>query len=260
MKRFIDDLVKYRHYIYYAAKSDLKSEVANNYLNWLWWILDPFLFMMVYTFVSVVVFKSSEPYFPVFVFIGLTSWDFFNRTVVGSVKLIQANNHIVSKVYLPKFVLIVQRMGVNGFKMLISYGLVVLMMIVYQVPLSDKYPYMFLILPTLLVFTFGISTLVLHFGVFVEDLANVITVVLRLIFYLSGIFYAIETRVPKPYSDILLKLNPLALIMTDVRGVMLYNSMPHRKFLFLWLFIGALISYVGIRTIYKYENSYVKVS
>ena len=62
MKRFINNMKKYWNYSIYAAKSELKSEVANSYLNWLWWILDPISFMVIYTFMVQIVFKTSEPY------------------------------------------------------------------------------------------------------------------------------------------------------------------------------------------------------
>lgn len=99
----------------------------------------------------------------------------------------------------------------------------------------------------------------MHFGVFVEDLFNVVNVLLRLVFYLSGIFYNIVKRVPEPYNEVLLKVNPVALIMTDLRSVMIYETMPHRKWILLWFVIGVLLSVIGVKTIYKYENSYVKV-
>ena len=43
------------------------------------------------------------------------------------------------------------------------------------------------IMALLVVITFACSTIMLHFGVFVEDLLNVITIVLQLGFYISGI-------------------------------------------------------------------------
>ena len=90
--RFKNDLQKYWKYTQYAAKSQLKSEVASSYLNWLWWILDPLLFMLVYTFIALIVFKKSVEYFPVFVFIGLTCWNFFNKCVLGSVKVVKQSS------------------------------------------------------------------------------------------------------------------------------------------------------------------------
>ena len=259
MKRFVNDIKKYYKFTIYSAKSELKSEIANSHLSWLWWILDPLLFMMVYSFISIIVFSKSEPYFPVFVFIGLASWQFFEKTVKVSVKLVSNNRSIVSKVYLPKYILILQKMGVQGFKMMISYILVVIMMVGYRIHVGSVILYIIPIFLTLFVITFGFSTILMHFGVFVEDLFNVVNVLLRLVFYLSGIFYNIVKRVPEPYNEVLLKVNPVALIMTDLRSVMIYETMPHRKWILLWFVIGVLLSVIGVKTIYKYENSYVKV-
>ena len=95
MKRFKKDLMKYRKYMVYSAKAELKAEVANSHLGWLWWILDPLLFMLVYAFVSSIVFKAKEDYFMAFIFVGVTTWEFFNKTLKQSVKLVTSNSQIV---------------------------------------------------------------------------------------------------------------------------------------------------------------------
>lgn len=257
--RFFNDLKKYWSYTAKSAKAELKSEVASSYLSWLWWILDPLLFMMVYTFIAVIVFERGEKFFPVFVFIALTMWNFFNTVILGSVKIVKNNSAIVSKVYVPKFILVIQKMMVNGFKMLISFILVFLMMIIYRIPLSYHVLYMVPILVVLLVVTFGISNVMLHFGVFVEDLRNVMNVVMRLFFYMSGIFYSIADRVPEPYNSILMNVNPIAFLINGGRMSLIYNETPARKVLLLWGVAGLVLSVLSIRLVYKYENSYVKV-
>lgn len=259
IRQFIKDMKSYRNYILYSGKSGLKAEIANSHLSWMWWILDPLLFMMVYAFISLVVFKKSEPYFPAFVFIGLSIWTFFERTVKGSVRIVRSNKDIVSKVYLPKYVLIFVRMIMNGFKMLVSFSLVIVVMLIYRVPVTWNILYLFLILLMVFFVTFGISAFMLHFGVFVEDLYNVMNVVLKLIFYMSGIFYSITKNIKEPYLSILLKLNPMALAIDDTRSVMLYSSGPHLAVLLIWLAVGIALSFFGVYVIYKYENSYVKV-
>ena len=47
-RKFAGDMQKYSQYMVYAAKTDLKAEVANSYLNRLWWLLEPFLSNLVY--------------------------------------------------------------------------------------------------------------------------------------------------------------------------------------------------------------------
>ena len=259
MQKFIQDVKKFYKYAIYSAKAELKSEIANSHLSWLWWILDPMLFMLVYAFISVIVFKATEKYFLAFVFIGLSLWDFFNKTVKQSVKIVSKNSQVVSKVYLPKYILVLVKMGTNGFRMLISFSLVVCMMILYRVPINANILYVIPILLTLFMLTFGVSTILLHFGVFVEDLSNVITVLLRLVFYLSGIFYSIAGRVPSPFNELLLKLNPMALLISDMRNALIYASPIHRKIILAWFVVSTLMSVLGVKLIYKYENSYVKV-
>ena len=260
MKKFINDIKKYSKYIIYATKSNLKTEVANSYLNWLWWILDPLFFMLVYVFIVEVVFKTNEQYLPVFVMIGVTTWNFFNSTVSSSVKLISSNKAIVTKVYIPKYVLVLIKIFTNLFKLFISWGLILLLMLMFKVPFT---PYIFQFVFAILVFVvlvFGFSTILMHFGVFVEDLFNVINIVFKLVFYLSGIFYSISARVPSPYNSILLNLNPVAFMIDSFRKCFLYGTGLNYLVLFIWFVFGILISMLGIKIIQKYENSYAKVT
>ena len=257
--RFLNDLKKYYKYSVVSAKSELKAEIANSYLNWLWWILNPVSFMLIYTFIFGYVFNANEQYFPIFIFIGLSMWDFFNRMMNNSVKLVKSNKPIVTKVYLPKYILIFVKIGVNGFKMMISFGIVVLMMIFWRVPVSWNILYFIPIIITLVLFSFGCATHLLHYGVFVEDLSNVVTIILRLLFYITGVFYHVQTRVPVPYGELMTRYNPLAFLLESMRRAILYGQVPHRKLLIIWFLVSLLLSALGIRKIYKNENSYVKV-
>ena len=142
---------------------------------------------------------------------------------------------------------------------MIAFSLVVIMMIGYQVPVDWKALLMLPLFLVLIVVTFAFSSVLLHFGVYVEDLANVVTVVLKLLFYLTGIFYSIRNRVPYPYSSLLLKCNPMALLVDSMRRVLIYQEMPEWGAVLAWLLIGMVMSVVGVRNIYRHENSYVKV-
>lgn len=257
--RFKKEMKRYFAYLLYASKCELKSEVANSHLNWLWWILDPLCFMLVYMFIALVVFKKSEPYFPVYVFIGLTLWNFFSRTVSTSVVVIKRNKGILSKIYFPKYMMVIQTMMTQGFKMLISFALVAILMVIYQVPISYRVVYALPVVAVLILLTFGLCSILLHFGVFVDDLHNVVTVLLRLVMYLSGIFYSIKKLVPQPYNRLLLYGNPMAYFIDSLRECLLYCRTPKFIVLALWFVVGLLCSILGVRLIYRYENSYFKV-
>lgn len=259
MKRFCRDLKRYFKYAVYSAKAELKSEVANSYLNWIWWVLEPICLMLVYVFVFQFILKQKQPHFSNFVYIGLTAWTFFNKNVTASVKLVHSNKSIVSKVYIPKFILILSKMFVNGFKMLISFGIVILLMIAGRVTVTWHVIEIVPLVLLLWVFTYALSTVLLHLGVFIEDMQYVVTIVLRLLFYLTGIFFDISTKVEAPISIILGKLNPMAYIISQMRNCLIYETGTDWRFYAVWFVISIIISMIGTRIIYKNENSYVKV-
>ena len=259
MKKFFRDMKKYRWYLLYAARSELRAEVAGSYLNWLWWILEPLCYMLVYTFVVQVVFSSREDYFAAFVLIGLTAWTFFNKTVQGSVNIIRKNKSVVTKIYLPKYMLVLTNMLVQTFKMLVSFALIFILMAVLGVPFTWHILYVIPVLLVLFVVTFGAAVLFMHMGVFVRDLYQVTLVVLRLLFYMTGVFYSIPNRVPAPYGKLLLRLNPMACLVECLRGALLYGKVQHYVLLLVWFGLGLLVSALGILTVYRYENSYAKV-
>lgn len=262
LKRFIKDMKKNYKYAFYSAKAELKAEVAGSYLNWIWWILEPICFMLIYTLIFGYVFNAKEQYFTVFIFIGISLWDFFGRNMRSSVKMVKKNKPIVTKVYIPKFILILSKMMVNGFKMMVSFGIVIIMMLVYRIPVSINLVYVIPLMIDLWLLNFGLMCILLHYGVFVEDLSNVVNIVLKLLFYLTGIFYSIESRLGKHYpvaADLLGKVNPMAYIIMSMRQCLIYASRPGLKIMALWLVLSILVCLLGIRIVYKNENSYVKV-
>ena len=95
--------------------------------------------------------------------------------------------------------------------------------------------------------------------VFAEDMTNLVNILLRLMFYLTGIFYSLDSINNVVYRSILLDLNPMANLIYNMRNVLMYGSGPVGMWTLLWFFIGLGLCALGIRTIYKYENTYVKV-
>ncbi len=256
---FFIEIRKYWKFAFYAAKSDLKAEVANSYLNWLWWVLEPLSSMLVYTLVFAFILKANEVYFPIFVFIGITVWDFFSRCISSSVDLIRCNHHIISRVYIPKYILLIQRMLVLALKMLISWVLVVAMMTVYKVPVGINLVYMIPNLVVLFTFCFACSLYFVHFGVYISDLSNLVGIMLNLMFFVTGIFYNIQQTFPTPWGYILQRVNPIAYLIFCIRKSLLYNEAPSRSMLGIWFGISLLLAFGGVCLINKNENNYVKM-
>ena len=104
---------------------------------------------------------------------------FFSKAISSSDQLVKRYAGLLNRVYLPKYVLVVSTMILNGFKMLINFLIVAVFMVYYRIPLNFT---MLQFIPVLLVFivlTFGISVWMLHFGVYLPDVKKGCDVLLR---------------------------------------------------------------------------------
>lgn len=257
LKRLVKDIKKYFRYSVVSAKCQLKCEVADSYLNWIWWVLEPLCFMLIYNYVFGTIFKAKEPYFSAYIFIGLSMWNFFNHMVQSSVRIIRANKPIISRVYFPKYVLLLTKTWVNGFKMLVSFAIVAGMIAVFQIPLSWNVLYALPIMLVLVIFTFGCSCFFMHWGVYVNDLSNAIRILTKMLFYITGVFYNLEKRIPDIGAQ-LNRYNPVAFLLTSMRQCLIYSQSPDIPMLLVWLLVSIVLSLLGIFVVYRSENSYVK--
>lgn len=259
MKKFLSNIKKYYKYAIRSAKAELKSEVADSYFNWLWWIIEPLCFMMIYTFIFGYVFKNTEPYFASFVFLGLAMWEFFNRMISGSVKLIANNRDLVTKVYIPKYILLLSKSFTYLFKLGISLIIGFVLMFFQKVSFTWCIILIIPIIIILYIVSFGIGLILMNFGVYVNDLSNLIHIVLRMVFYLSGVFYNIREKLDGLLRFFLLRGNPIAFLMDELRKVTLEGRLCSFTGLSFWFVMGIILCIMGIRIIHKNENSYAKV-
>ena len=258
-KKFLGDLKKYGQYMIYAAKTDLKAEVANSYLNRLWWLLEPLFSMLVYVIVFGQVLGRGVDNYAAFIFSTLLMWNFFNKTLNYSVKLVRTNRDILSKVYVPKFIILLSNMFLNLFKLFFSMIILVIMLFVFRIEIGINIIWVIPAYAGLILLAFGTGMIFLHFGVYVDDLAYAVTILLHMLMYLSGVFYEAMATLPAPLNTILMCLNPIAIYLDTMRNALLYNTVANLPFLGIWLVISFILCCIGIHIVYKNENGYVKV-
>ena len=107
--------------------------------------------------------------------------------------------------------------------------------------------------------------LVAHFGVYVNDLYNVVQVILRFLFYLSGVFYDVSERLSQTViwglnvGRLMVTVNPIAYIIDEFRKVIIYGQAVRADLYLYWLLISGVLLYLGLKLMYRFENSYIKV-
>ena len=250
---------KYQGYALYVAKAQLKSEVAASYLNWIWWILEPFLTMCIYVIVFGHIFKAYEENYTVFLFAGILMWNFFSGVVKSSIAVVKSNQTIISRVYVPKYILLISIMYQYackfGFGMLVEFIMLMIFRVRFHISMLLDVPF----LMGFFLFTFSCSCILIHFGVYIYDLTYVVGIVLNFVMFLSGVFYSIEGRIPGWYGRAAGRVNPVAFFIASLRDILIYDIRPSFMWLFIWCGVSTALSAAGIYLVHKNENNYAKV-
>jgi lipopolysaccharide transport system permease protein len=240
-----------RSLLWQFARRDVLGRYRGSVLGLTWSFLTPLLMLGVYSFVFVGVFRASWPgspkgsgsEFALQVFAGLLVFNLFSEVASKAPNLVVEQPNLVKKVIFPIELLSWVTVLSGLFHLLISAGtlLVVLMLVRGGIPLTAlALP---LVLLPFLPFLLGLGWFFSAIGVFVRDVGPVMTMTVSLIMFMSPIFYSV-TSLPAELQ-FWMNLNPLTLIIEQVRAVLLQGLWPDWGSLGIYALFASLFAAVG---------------
>lgn len=246
MKNYLLEIRKRKDLLIYLVKSGLKAENRNSYLGYFWWLLDPLLNVVVYYFLVGIVLGRGEgtENFAVFLVIGLVAWRWMNTTINTSSKSIIKYRSIINQVNLPKsiFPLSFTITQLVNF----AFGLIVigLFLLIFGITPSWQIVYLPLIMLVQLIFLTGVGLMLAYITVFVRDIENLLSHIVRVFFYASPIIWPGGRLKDLPakfeWAESLVTFNPIAIIINSYRNILMYQSSPH----FLGLAVVGVVSLI----------------
>lgn len=258
MKQFFKFTKKYSEYTFLATQFKLKSGIASSRLGYLWWLLDPLLFMLVYTLVVTVIFQRNIEHANVFILSALMPWRWFSAALSSAPTSISGRFAIIEQVYVPKYILTQIDLLTSVFKFLITLPLTLFIMLISGVMPTWHIIETIPILLSMMIFLYGSMMVISHIGVYLTDIKNIIAVVIRFMFYLSPIMYDINQFSNVSYSW-LWWINPMTTFGTSFRNIFYFGESPTYLALAVWTIIGLIFIILGVKILDKYDRNYVKM-
>ena len=249
------DLWKYRELFYFLVWRDIKVKYKQTIIGILWAILQPFLTMVVFTFLFGTIAQISTydiPY-PIFVYTGLLFWNLFSRSITTASESLIANQNLFKKVYFPKLVLPIASVIVNVIDFFFA-SVVLIMLMVYFRYMPNMYG--LLLIPigvgNILMLSIGIGSILSLLNIQYRDVRFITSYALQILLFVTPVVYPDSALIKKYHF--LIFFNPLAGVIGPVRSLVL-NIPSFDVFLFCFAcFLNGLIFFIGITYFKKKES------
>ncbi len=215
------ELWDYRELLYFLIWREVKVRYKQTVLGAAWAVIQPLFAMVVFTVIFGMFAKlpsESQPY-AVFVYAALLPWTFFANAVTNGGQSLINQQHLLTKVYLPRMFVPAASVGSGLVDLAISFGVYACILAFYRTVPS----WQIVFVPALLVLTImaaiGLSLLLAALTVAYRDFRYVLPFLIQALMYISPVVYSVEL-VPRKYQW-LLGLNPMAGIIDGFRVALL---------------------------------------
>jgi ABC-2 type transport system permease protein len=212
------ELASYREILLNLVRKELKVKYTASVLGAVWSLLNPVVFLAVFSFV-VIVTNNALPHYPVYLLSGLLAWNLFSNSLLQGARSVVDNANLVKKVYFPREILPLASIGVTLVDFMLQSAVLLAFILVsgYGFHLETVWLYPLAVL-ALLAFTTAMTFWVAGLNVRYRDVQHLLNLGLLVWFWLTPIVYQgalVQTYLTEK-SDVLWNaflLNPLTTIV-----------------------------------------------
>ncbi len=240
-----------RSLLWQFARRDVLGRYRGSVLGVTWSFLTPLLMLGVYSFVFVGVFRATWPgatqggglEFALQVFAGLLVFNLFAEVANRAPNLIVEQPNLVKKVIFPVELLTWVTVVSGLFHMLISLVSLLAVVLFARGSLPASALTLPLVLAPFIPLLLGLGWFLSALGVFARDVGQIITMVVSLAMFMSPVFYSVKSL--DPSWQFWMQINPLTLIIEQVRAVVLLGQWPAWQSLGLYAIFASVFALLG---------------
>ena len=219
-------LSQYFQLVDVRARMALRADAARNMLGYIWWILEPLLFVAVFYVVFNVILDSGRADFLVFLMCGKLAFIWFSKSVNVASNSIVAASGLLGQLNIPKSLFPIAVVQESLYKQFPVFLLLFGVLWAYDYPVTTNW---FWLLPVILVNYLMIVACGLIGAClvcFVRDFIKIIPLGMTFLLFTSGIFWDVNNIGNPHKTELVLALNPMAFILDAYRQVLMYEALP----------------------------------
>lgn len=223
---YLQELWRRRGLVRVLSGRQLKTQYEMNIIGFMWWLLDPLSFTLIFVIVMDFIFKQREPSYPLFLVIGLLPWKWFSGALTGSMNTVRANAALVTDLYFPRALLPIVEVSTELAHFCVGLLVVPIFMAAYHVGPSWSLLWLPAVIAATYVLALGLSYPLSVWGIYYRNLTSLTGNLLRLWMYLTPIIWSVDRMKHRPRFALLVRLNPLTGVAVAYRDVILNHRSP----------------------------------
>lgn len=250
--------------VWELVKREFFGRYKGSIIGMAWSLLHPLLMLTVYTLVFSVAFKArwgagdeSKVTFALALFSGMIVYNLFVECLNRAPTLISSKPNYVKKVIFPLeiFPWVILLSALLHF--LVSLGILLIFCIAAGISLNATVLFIPLIILPVILIALGLTWLLASLGVYLRDISQSIGIISTVLLFLSPVFYK-TSSFPEKYQ-IFFALNPVALPIEQLRGVLLFGQPVDWMSWAVSLVVGCIIVYLGFWWFQKSRKGFADV-
>jgi lipopolysaccharide transport system permease protein len=240
------------------ARMLLKADASKYTLGFLWWLIEPMLYVVIFYVVFNIVLDSNRGDFLPFLMTGKFAFIWFSKTVLQASGSIVGNKSLVGKIDVPKTLFPMAAIQESLYRQVVVYLLLFCTLVIFDYQMTLTW---FWLIPVIFVYYLVIvaASFIGSFLVcMVRDFSKAIPLGMMFLLFTSGIFWDVRDIPNEEKMNLVLTLNPIAFILDAHRQLLMYDSPPDVvHLLLLGLVAGAVIAVmVGLMRRYNQYIAY----
>ena len=224
----------------------LKSEATKLYLSYLWWILEPLLYVAVFYFVFAYVLHNSREGFLAFLMCGKIPLMWYTKSLNKNANALVSGKGLMGQRDFPKHVFVYAFSLEASYKELAVYVFLLAFLWLGGYEPSMALWYLPLVIFTMLLVILSTGMLAAYITVYIPDFRMVIAMISMALLFVSGVFWDIRALPDAEMTNILLTCNPFAFLLDAHRQILMYATVPdvsHLSAIALFAFILLLFGH-----------------
>lgn len=255
MTSYIENFLKYRHFLKELVKKDFKFKYRRSRLGVLWSLLNPLLMIIVLSIVFSTLFNRHIPNYILFLLTGKLMFDFFSESTNNAMRSINGNASLIRKIYVPRYLFPLSKVIFS----LINLGFTLIILFVIMLFSNINWSWTIILFPIpllyLFVFASGVGLILSAYAVYFKDLNHLYSVVITAWMYLTPIIYPIDI-IPEKYRMII-EANPMYYYIGIFRDIILNGKTGDIRTHILCIAISLFSLLIGLIIFRRKQNNFI---